>query len=213
MIKTFTTKQSNNSFQTNLKKGKKGESKLTQMLKSHYPEPDYHIHKWDYNTVLGKEMEEAGVDHTVTNRKTGFKIHIQCKDTLKLNTRYGSYTSLELYHGNWGRGDIVGRFLKGTEAHRWYHFDEYTNDAIYYDYPKQINYIWNHCLKQTGEFDKPKNVKENKNVYVYKAHDGDHTLFRLNINDELFDGRFTYLKYDKSSETWTATKFQSKYVK
>ena len=31
--------------------------------------------------------------------------------------------------------------------------------------------------------------------------------------DKMFDGRYTYLKYDKNSGTWTPTKFQSKYVK
>jgi len=212
MIKTFTTKQSNNSFKTNYKKGKKGEDKLTKMLKFHYPEPQYYVHKWDYNTINGKEMEEAGVDHTVFNRDTGFKLHIQCKDTLILNSRQGSYASLELYHGNYGRGDKVGRFLKGNKAHRWYHFNKYNNDAIYYDYPRQLNYVWNHILKQTGEFDSPKNIKEHKDVHIWEAWDGDHTIFRLHTDDELFDGRFTYLKYDKSSGTWSATKYQTKYV-
>jgi len=52
-----------------------------------------------------------------------------------------------------------------------------------------------------------KKLDNKERIFILGA--GSNTL----INDELFDGRFTYLKYDKSSETWTATKFQSKYVK
>ena len=186
------------SFKNYLKKGKKGEDMMLKMLQSHYPTPKFHIHKWDYDTFDGKRMEKMGVDYTVYNTQTNFQIHIQTKMNLVQSKKWGNYFSLEMYkNGN------PGRFLKGETAHRWYHLNEYTNDAIYYDYPKQQNYILNSVLKETG----------NKYLKEYNDYDGKSILFRMYYENKMFDGRYQYLKYDKNSGTWTSTKFQSKYVK
>ena len=187
-----------NSFKKYLKKGKKGEDIMMKMLQSHYPTPKFHIHKWDYNTVHGKIKEQEGVDYTVYKTDTNFEIHIQTKRTLVQSKQWGNYVSLEMY-----KNGKDGRFLKGETAHRWYHINKHNNDAIYYDYPRQQNYILNSVLKETGD----KYLKE------FLDYDGKSILFRMYYEDKMFDGRYTYLKYDKNSGTWTPTKFQSKYVK
>ena len=194
-MKTYTAKEEGN-FEQYLKKGKKGENITLKMLKSQYPESEYYIEKWDYNTEDGHLMEKAGVDYTIFYKTTGFNLHIQTKNNLKSNS-WGKYASLEL-----DKNGIPGRFVKGEVAHRWYHINEETGDAIYYDYPRQLNYILNHMIPN----------HENKFVRLYKDYDGISKLFNLYYEDKLFEGRYTYLKYDKDTETWTVTKNQWKYV-
>ncbi len=77
--------EDNKSFKQNLLIGQNAEDIFNKMFMQLFRN-GYKIHKWDHNTPEGKEMEQKGVDYTIT-WPSGFELHIQCKSTLVLGLK------------------------------------------------------------------------------------------------------------------------------
>jgi hypothetical protein len=193
--------EDNKSFKQNLLIGQNAEDIFNKMFMQLFRN-GYKIHKWDHNTPEGKEMEQKGVDYTIT-WPSGFELHIQCKSTLVLGLKKpgkpSNYVTLEWMKYVNTAFPQPGRFLKGETAHRWLFMNKWNLDVVYFDYPKHQNYMINTIHKKyAGKF-----------FSNDKQSEGTNLLCRMDLDDELFKGRYTYLKHENG--IWTPIKHQWKY--
>jgi hypothetical protein len=191
----------NKSFNQNLLLGQSLEQILHRMFSQYYP--DAQIIKWDFDTPEGKEMEQKGVDWTII-LPSGFNLHIQGKGTfvkgLNQPEMPHNYVTLEWMKFVNTPFPKQGRFLKGETAHRWYFINKHNFDVIYFDYPKLQNYMINTIHKEyAGKF-----------FHVIQQTEGKNLICRMDLDDELFDGRYQYLKYNNGR--WDVIKKQWKHI-